>query len=283
MIERDEAQSVFLVPTHAQMLRDLGDDVIASADLSSLDTLYFNAAALPVTLKEWVMDDVPARRRPRAVRLDRGRHHHEPAPGGRGRASPARSARLVHSREIRIVDDDGDPVAARRARRAVQPLAVPDERLPQGRRGHRRLHHRRRLPHLRRHRHRRRGGLHPDRRPQEGHDHLRRHQRLPARRRGGAVTHPAVAEAAVIGVARREVGRDGRRVRRDRAAATSRRRSRRSTPTCARVLPAYKIPRQVIAIDALPRNAGGKVLKRDLRESFATPGSQPGLASTSQV
>ena len=49
MIERDRAQSVFLVPTHAQMLRALGEDAIgARYDLSSLDTIYFNAAALPI-------------------------------------------------------------------------------------------------------------------------------------------------------------------------------------------------------------------------------------------
>lgn len=59
MIERDRAQSVFLVPTHAHMLRALGETAIKSRDLSSLDTLYFNAAALPGPLKAWVMDTFP--------------------------------------------------------------------------------------------------------------------------------------------------------------------------------------------------------------------------------
>lgn len=53
------AQSVFLVPTHAQLMRSLGDDVVRRHDLSSLDTLYFNAAALPWALKEWVLDSLP--------------------------------------------------------------------------------------------------------------------------------------------------------------------------------------------------------------------------------
>jgi acyl-CoA synthetase (AMP-forming)/AMP-acid ligase II len=60
LIEESRAQSVFLVPTHAQMIRSLGDDRLARADLSSLDTLFFNAAALPMALKEWVMAAFPA-------------------------------------------------------------------------------------------------------------------------------------------------------------------------------------------------------------------------------
>ncbi len=53
------AQSVFLVPTHAQLIRGLGATAIRRHDLSSLDTLYFNAAALPWSLKEWVLDTFP--------------------------------------------------------------------------------------------------------------------------------------------------------------------------------------------------------------------------------
>ena len=49
--------AAFLVPTHAQTLRGLPEGVIAGHDLGSLDTLYFNAAALP-----WPL------RRPRFVR-----------------------------------------------------------------------------------------------------------------------------------------------------------------------------------------------------------------------
>lgn len=59
LIERHRVQSCFLVPTHAQMLRSLDPEVIASVDLSSLDTLYFNAAALPTALKEWVTTTFP--------------------------------------------------------------------------------------------------------------------------------------------------------------------------------------------------------------------------------
>ncbi|NUU23187.1 MAG: acyl--CoA ligase, partial [Streptomycetaceae bacterium] len=59
MAEREHAQSVFLIPTHAQTIRALGDTALARHDLSALDTLYFNAAAMPVALKQWVMAAFP--------------------------------------------------------------------------------------------------------------------------------------------------------------------------------------------------------------------------------
>lgn len=59
LIQTERAQSVFLVPTHAQMLRALPPETIERYDLSSLDTLYFNAAALPWELKKWVMAAFP--------------------------------------------------------------------------------------------------------------------------------------------------------------------------------------------------------------------------------
>jgi acyl-CoA synthetase (AMP-forming)/AMP-acid ligase II len=59
MMEQERATSVFLVPTHAQMMRSLGEERIASFDLSALETLYFNAAALKMPLKEWVIGAFP--------------------------------------------------------------------------------------------------------------------------------------------------------------------------------------------------------------------------------
>ncbi|MFC5751291.1 class I adenylate-forming enzyme family protein [Actinomadura rugatobispora] len=57
LAERHRAQSAFLVPTHAQTLR--ASDALDRYDASSLDTLYFNAAALPAVLKDWVMEAFP--------------------------------------------------------------------------------------------------------------------------------------------------------------------------------------------------------------------------------
>ncbi|OLT37674.1 hypothetical protein BJF79_29185 [Actinomadura sp. CNU-125] len=59
MIERDRLQTIFLVPTHAHALRQVMEQAPRRHDLSSLETIYFNAAALPVPLKEWVIDAFP--------------------------------------------------------------------------------------------------------------------------------------------------------------------------------------------------------------------------------
>ncbi|GAA3203289.1 class I adenylate-forming enzyme family protein [Actinocorallia longicatena] len=57
LVAEVRAQSVFLVPTHAHQLRASG--AVGRHDLSSLDTLYFNAAALPAALKDWVREAFP--------------------------------------------------------------------------------------------------------------------------------------------------------------------------------------------------------------------------------
>ena len=59
MVADVRPDSVFLVPAHAHMLRQLGDDVIAGFDTSSLSTVYFSAAPLPQNLKEWFLDTFP--------------------------------------------------------------------------------------------------------------------------------------------------------------------------------------------------------------------------------
>jgi fatty-acyl-CoA synthase len=38
---------------------------------------------------------------------------------------------------------------------------------------------------------------------------------------------------------------------------------------CRERLAAFKAPKHVVLVDALPKNASGKILKRDLRERFA--------------
>ena len=60
MIERDRLHSIFLVPTHAHGIRALTETPAEDFDLSTLETIYFNAAALPVPLKEWVIDAFPS-------------------------------------------------------------------------------------------------------------------------------------------------------------------------------------------------------------------------------
>ena len=109
MIQRDRAESMFLVPTHAQTIRAFGEDELRKVDLSSLKTIYFNAAALPKELKEWVIGAFP------------GVGVHELY--GSTEAAvvtdlrPRDAVRKIGSvgkpwfmTELRVVDDAGDPV-----------------------------------------------------------------------------------------------------------------------------------------------------------------------------
>jgi long-chain acyl-CoA synthetase len=59
MAAADRAESVFRVPTHAQHIRRVTATPTTTYDLSALHTLYFNASALPVALKEWVLEAFP--------------------------------------------------------------------------------------------------------------------------------------------------------------------------------------------------------------------------------
>ncbi len=108
MAERDKVQTVFMVPTHAQTMRAL-EKGPQEYDLSALETIYFNAAALPKVLKEWVIETFP---QVGVYELY-----------GSTEASvvtvlrPADALRKIGSvghpwfmTEVRVVDDEGNPV-----------------------------------------------------------------------------------------------------------------------------------------------------------------------------
>ena len=97
-----------------------------------------------------------------------------------GSASPARSARPIEGVEMQVWDDDGNEVAAGRGRRDRDPRPQHHEGLlePPGRQQG--GDHRGRLVPHGRHGQDGRGRLLLHRRPQEGPDHPRRLQRLPA-------------------------------------------------------------------------------------------------------
>jgi long-chain acyl-CoA synthetase len=59
LMVRSRADTVFLVPTHANHMRRFCAEPMVKYDLGALKTLYFNAAALPVALKEWVIAAFP--------------------------------------------------------------------------------------------------------------------------------------------------------------------------------------------------------------------------------
>ena len=60
MVDESRATSIFMVPTHAQMIRALEPAVVARYDCSCLTDIYFNAAPLPYPLKAWVMNTFPS-------------------------------------------------------------------------------------------------------------------------------------------------------------------------------------------------------------------------------
>lgn len=110
LISSERANAAFLVPTHATTVRALGDQALEGYDLSSLDTLYFNAAALPVPLKEWVISRFPAV----------GVHevYGSTEAGVVTNLRPADALRKAGSvghawymTEVRLLEDDGGPAA----------------------------------------------------------------------------------------------------------------------------------------------------------------------------
>jgi acyl-CoA synthetase (AMP-forming)/AMP-acid ligase II len=264
-IERDRAQSVFLGPTHAAMIRALGAEAVGKRELSDLNTLYFNAAALPWPLKEWVLDSFP------------GVGVHELY--GSTEAGVVTDLRPVDARrkpgsvghawfmtEVRLADPAGDPV----------PAGTPGELFS-------------RSPYLM-------NGYHDD--PEasaacttadgflssgdiavaddEGYLSIvdRKNDVIitgganvyPREVEDALLTHPAVAEAAVVG---RPDDTWGERVtafvvvHRGGAGAHDAELERHVRTALA----GYKVPREWHFIDALPRNAAGKVLRRELREA----------------
>ncbi len=91
--------------------------------------------------------------------------------------------------------------------------------------------------------------------------------------------HPAVAEAAVVGIAARRARRGGRR--RGRAQARARRRPPTSCASYVKAqVAAYKYPRHVWLVDALPKGPTGKILKREITVPDAR--SAPMTAATAR-
>lgn len=81
-------------------------------------------------------------------------------------------------------------------------------------------------------------------------------------------THPGVAEAAVVGLP------DERWIEAVTAVVVPRGEvTEAELMTYARErLAHFKAPKRVLFVDALPRNASGKILKRELRDRFTEPG-----------
>lgn len=268
LLERDRVQSTFLVPTHAQMLRGLGEGAVARHDLGALDTLYFNASALPWPLKQWVMSEFP----------DCGIHElYGSTEGGIiTNLRPADQHRKPGSvghpwflTELRIVDDAGDPVGP----------GEPGELFS-------------RSPFLM-------NGYHDNPeataecttedgfltcgdivvRDDEGYVHIVDRKKdliisggvnvYPREVEDVLAGHAAVAESAVVGLPHETWGEEVA------AYVVLRGGSPVSAADleahCRTQLAGFKVPRRWSVVDALPRNAAGKILKRELRDTAAAP------------
>lgn len=77
---------------------------------------------------------------------------------------------------------------------------------------------------------------------------------------------PEVAEAAIIGVPSDRWGETGLAVIALKPGGELDR--RQVQEHCAERLATFKVPSDIAIVDALPRNATGKVLKRELRDQF---------------
>lgn len=262
MVEKDRPQSVFLVPTHANFIRALGENRISEFDTSSLEILYFNAAPFPQEMKLWTLETFPH------VGL------HELY--GSTEASIVTDLRPEDQRrkercvgppwfmtEVRLVDDDGNHVEPGEVGELYSrspflmdgyyknPTATASSTTDDGFFSAGDL------------------AVMDD----EGYFYVvdRKKDMIIS---GGAnvypreveevlIEHPDVVDVAVIGRPSEEWGeavsaivvlRSGADL--DEAALEEH---------CRRSLAGFRIPRSYMAVEALPRNAAGKILKRELR------------------
>lgn len=109
-LERHRVSTVFLVPTHAQQIRRAFEEPASKFDLSALKTLYFNAAALPVALKEWVHEAFPGV----GVHEIYGSTECSVVTNLRPEDSLRKAGSVGHPwfmNEVKLLDDDGNQVA----------------------------------------------------------------------------------------------------------------------------------------------------------------------------
>lgn len=265
MVAADRPHSVFLVPAHLQMLRALGQDALAKADTRGLETIYCNAAPLPQALKLWALDSLP----------HVGMHevYGSTEAGVVSNLRPAdmrRKERCVgpawFMTEVRLVGLDGDEVGVGEpgelyARspmlfngylddpEATAACTTADGFVSAG-----------------------------DVAVRDEENFLYIVDRTKDMILTGGVnvypreveevlhTHPRVADVAVVGVPDEQWG--------ERVTAVVV--ARGEPPTldellahCRTSLAGFKLPKALRVVDALPRNAAGKILKRELRTSVA--------------
>ena len=237
----------------------------ARYDTSSLRAIFSGGAPLPAPLAHRG-DGRPRRHALQLLRRHRDGHRHArrarpicaPRPGTIGRADPGQ-------RHPPRSTTSGRDVRRGRGRRALRAERAARRRLPRRRRGHARSRCCDGFFSV--------GDL--ARRDARGCYHIEGRKRdmiisggvnvYPAEVEAALDAHPAVAEVAVVGVARSRVGRARPRLRR---AAARRARATRRRPQGALPRPPRRAPRCRATSSSskrCPRNPTGKVLKRELR------------------
>ncbi|MFJ4617089.1 class I adenylate-forming enzyme family protein [Streptomyces sp. NPDC088812] len=265
LAQEHRARSVFLVPTHAQTIRALGEDAPSRYRLPALDTLYFNAAALPVPLKEWVLDAFPRCGVHELYGSTEGGVVTDlRPPDARRKAGSVGPAWYLT--EVRVVDDDGrpvppgepgelfsrspflmagyldDPVASAACRAPDGALSVGDVATMDDE-GYVTIVDRKKDVIVS-------GGLNV----------------YPREVEEAVLAHPAAAECAVAGTPDPVWG--------ERVTAFVVWAPHGTPPDLAELvgflrprLAPYKLPRRLETVGTLPRNAAGKVLRRELRDA----------------
>ena len=254
--------SLFMVPAHIQALRALGESATRSLDTSSVEVVYVNAAPMPQELKVWFIESFP--------KISLYELYGSTEAGIVTCLRPAdqlRKERCVgppwFTTEVRLLDPDKQPV-------------------PVGERGE--LYSRSPMLFL--------GYLNdPDATAasttEDGffsagdvavvdeENYLYIVDRVKDMILTGGInvypreveevlhTHPSVADVAVIGRPDEKWG--------ERVVAVVVARGDQPNPAdliefCRKQLAGFKLPKEVVYVDALPRSAAGKILKRELRD-----------------
>ena len=264
LIERHGVTMLSGVPTTYQLMADHPD--WATTDLSTLQKLTCGGSAVPTRILNAYEE--------RGLSFSQGYGMTETSPGATSLPPSMTRAKqgsvgLPHFfTDVRIADEHGAIVprgtvgeieiagpnvfpgylnlpeanAAAFSRRRLVPLGRPG------------LPRRRRLPvHLR---------------PAEGHDHLGRREHLPGRDRESHQRHRRRHRGRRDRSPRRAVGRSAVG-RAHRAGRGIRRHRDRCSAHLDGKIARYKLPKNVVVVDELPRTASGKVRKADLRARFA--------------
>ncbi len=269
VVEDERPMAVFLVPTMAHLLID--NPRFADADLSSVQMCSVGSAPLAPYVVERLQEKMPDALVSNNYGMTEAGSAYCVMPKGEAVKRPGSVGQIAPPAVVRIVDEHDQPLPAdevgevrlQMPGRQREYFEDPEATAEMWRDGW--LRHRR--P-----RQARSGRLPLHRRPLQGRHHPRRQQR-PRHRRG-----------ARAGAARgRQGGRRGRgtapRARRGRRGLRRPASGRRADTEELRAfglehLADYKVPRQFIFIDELPRNPTGKVVKPELRARLA---AQPGL------